>query len=238
MLITFSLHLCEKCTKNIFLICQVNFQICSNKRSHYDFKVYPYRNIFIPLANWTIYASILKLKKNFFSNLMPKVGLVFLPSTSLFKVGRAITLSSFAHEVTLLQFELQTHTGHLNIHVVPDFLLCLCWSIFIHNLFVSHMSFCYENVCVFKLFGNICIAVGYPIIKRRGLELTLLQFRDCTKPDASFAMSSLCHGLLPKPFNLVHLQRVQDIQNFNLRQLIVQTRKCDELSMTDSAISN
>jgi hypothetical protein len=29
-------------------------------KSHYGFKAYPYPNILIPLANWTIYASILK----------------------------------------------------------------------------------------------------------------------------------------------------------------------------------
>ena len=34
---------------------------CSNKKkSHYGFKVYPCQNIPIPLAKWTIYASILK----------------------------------------------------------------------------------------------------------------------------------------------------------------------------------
>jgi hypothetical protein len=58
------------------------------------------------LAKWTIYASILK-----FLNLMPKRGggqNSFLPPPPQFlKVGRAIAPSSFAHEVVLVQFELQ-----------------------------------------------------------------------------------------------------------------------------------
>ena len=58
MLITFGIHLYEICTKNVFL---VYFQNCSNKKkSHYGFKAYPCPNILIPLAKWTIYASILK----------------------------------------------------------------------------------------------------------------------------------------------------------------------------------
>ena len=61
MLITFGIHLYEICTKNVFLICLVYFQNCSNtKKSHYGFKAYPCPNIHIPLAKWTIYASILK----------------------------------------------------------------------------------------------------------------------------------------------------------------------------------
>jgi hypothetical protein len=35
MLIIFGLHHYEKCTKNVFLICLVNFQNC-----HYGFKAY------------------------------------------------------------------------------------------------------------------------------------------------------------------------------------------------------
>ena len=30
-------------------------KLCSNKKSHYGFKTYPYPNILIHLANWTIY---------------------------------------------------------------------------------------------------------------------------------------------------------------------------------------
>ena len=51
----------EICTKNVFLICLVYFQNCSNKKkSHCGFKAYPCPNILIPLDKWTIYASILK----------------------------------------------------------------------------------------------------------------------------------------------------------------------------------
>ena len=61
MLITFGIHLYEKCTKNVFLICLVYFQnYVAIKKGHYGFKAYPCPNILIPLAEWTIYASILK----------------------------------------------------------------------------------------------------------------------------------------------------------------------------------
>ena len=64
MHITFGIHLYEICTKNVFLICLVYFQNCSNKKkkkkSHYGFKAYPCPNILIPLAQWAIYDSILK----------------------------------------------------------------------------------------------------------------------------------------------------------------------------------
>jgi hypothetical protein len=42
----------------LFLIFLVYFQLCSNKKSHYGSKAYPCPNILIPLAKWTIYASI------------------------------------------------------------------------------------------------------------------------------------------------------------------------------------
>ena len=66
MLITFGIHLYEICTKNVFLIRLVYyFQNCAaikkkKKKSHYGFKAYPCPNILIPLAKWTIYASLLK----------------------------------------------------------------------------------------------------------------------------------------------------------------------------------
>ena len=56
MLITFGIHLYEICTKNVFLI----FKTAAIKKSHFGFKAYPCPNILIPLAKWTIYASILK----------------------------------------------------------------------------------------------------------------------------------------------------------------------------------
>ena len=62
MLITFGIHLYEICTKYVFLIFLVYFQNCAaikKKKSHYDIKAYPCPNILIPLAKWTIYASIL-----------------------------------------------------------------------------------------------------------------------------------------------------------------------------------
>ena len=45
MLITFGIHLYEICTKNVFLIFLVYFQLCSNKKkSHYGSKAYPWLN--------------------------------------------------------------------------------------------------------------------------------------------------------------------------------------------------
>ena len=64
MLITFGIHLYEICTKNVFLICLVYFQNCAaikkKIKSHYGFKAYLCPNILIPLAKWTIYASIIQ----------------------------------------------------------------------------------------------------------------------------------------------------------------------------------
>ena len=67
MLITFGIHLYEKCTNNVFLICLVYFQNCSNKTikkkslwfQNMPLSKYPY------LANLTINASILKLTSVF-----------------------------------------------------------------------------------------------------------------------------------------------------------------------------
>ena len=58
-----SLHSVYIFMKNVhvLLILVVNFQNCEAiKKSHYRFKTYPYPNILISLANWTIYVSILK----------------------------------------------------------------------------------------------------------------------------------------------------------------------------------
>ena len=57
MLIIFGLHHYEKCTKNVFLICLVNFQNC-----HYGFKAYPYTIGY--LYNICFHTNI--VKKNFF----------------------------------------------------------------------------------------------------------------------------------------------------------------------------
>ena len=62
MLITFGIHLYEICTKNVFLICLVYFQNCAaiKKKKSLWFQTYPCPNILIPLAKWTIHASIIK----------------------------------------------------------------------------------------------------------------------------------------------------------------------------------
>jgi hypothetical protein len=91
-------------------------KLCSNKKkSHYGFKAYPCPNILIPLAKWTIYASILKKKFFFLKFNAKKEGKTIsrLPWPKFLKVGRAIALSSFALEVVLVKFELQTHMEHL-----------------------------------------------------------------------------------------------------------------------------
>ena len=69
---------------------------CSNKKkSHRSQSIYPCPNILIPLAKWTIYASMLK-SKCFFLKFKFKWG------------------GPFAHEVVLMKFELQTHIEHLS----------------------------------------------------------------------------------------------------------------------------
>ena len=92
------IHLDEKCTKMyVFLICLVYFQngAAIKKKSHRSQSIYPCSNILIPLAKWTIYASILK-SKSFFLKFKFKWG------------------GPFAHEVVLMKFELQTHIEHLS----------------------------------------------------------------------------------------------------------------------------
>jgi hypothetical protein len=63
MLIIFGLHHYEKCTKDVFLICLVNFQNC-----HYGFKAYPYTIGY--LDNICLHTNI--VKKNFFSKFNAK----------------------------------------------------------------------------------------------------------------------------------------------------------------------
>ena len=58
-----SVYIFEKCTpkKCIPYLTGKFSKLCSNrKKSHYGFKTCPYPNILIPLANWTIYVSIIK----------------------------------------------------------------------------------------------------------------------------------------------------------------------------------
>jgi hypothetical protein len=114
MLITFGIHLYEKCTKNVFVIfVWYIFKTATikkkkkvtmvSKHTLVQISLYPCK-----LAKWTIYASILKQKSFFFLNLMPKRGgKTILPPPQFLKVGRAIAPSSFAHEVVLVKFELQ-----------------------------------------------------------------------------------------------------------------------------------
>ena len=97
MLITFGIHLYEICSKNVFLklICLVYFQNC---------------------------AAIKKKKKNPYYSVLSRTEkghgifllLKFNALPQFLKVGRAIAPSSFAHEVVLVKFELQTHMEHLN----------------------------------------------------------------------------------------------------------------------------
>ena len=72
MLIKLGIHLYEKCI--IYLSGKFSKLYINIKKSHYGFKAYLYPNIITPLANWTSYASITKVKKLFFLNLMPKRG--------------------------------------------------------------------------------------------------------------------------------------------------------------------
>jgi hypothetical protein len=64
MLITFGIHPYEICTKNVFLIFLVYFQNCAaikkKKKKKKVTMVSKYPNILIPLAKWTIYASIIQ----------------------------------------------------------------------------------------------------------------------------------------------------------------------------------
>ena len=96
MLITFGIHLYEICSKNVFLklICLVYFQNCA----------------------------AIKKKNNLYYSVLSRTekghGIFFLLKFNalpqFLKVGRAIAPSSFAHEVVLVKFELQTHMEHLN----------------------------------------------------------------------------------------------------------------------------
>ena len=98
MLITFGIHLYEICSKNVFLklICLVYFQNCA------AIKKKPIHTI--------LYSVLSRTEKGH--------GIFFLLKFNalpqFLKVGRAIAPSSFAHEVVLVKFELQTHMEHLN----------------------------------------------------------------------------------------------------------------------------
>ena len=60
MFITFGIHLMKNVQKMYSLFVWFILKLRSNKKkSHYGFKASPCPNILIPLAKWTIYASIL-----------------------------------------------------------------------------------------------------------------------------------------------------------------------------------
>ena len=67
--------------KNVFFICLVYFQNYAAIKKHYGFKAYHCPNILIPLAKWTIYASILKLKSVFLKFNAKKGGKTICPPT-------------------------------------------------------------------------------------------------------------------------------------------------------------
>ena len=106
---TFLWKMYKKCIP--FLSGKFSKTVHQLKKSHYSSKTYLYPNIRIPLANWTICASILKWKKNFFLKFMPKKGGgIWFCQSQLFKVGRENVPSS----LVLVKIELQTHTEHLS----------------------------------------------------------------------------------------------------------------------------
>jgi hypothetical protein len=81
--------------------------------------------------------------------LMPKGGQnYFRPLPQLLKVVRAICLSSFAHEVVLVKFELQTHMEHLS-SCQSGFLVACASQSFVFWVFVI---FCQPlNICLFVM---------------------------------------------------------------------------------------
>ena len=67
-----------------------------------------------------------KIKKFFFLKFNAKKGgktILSPPLPQFLKVGRAIAPTSFAHEVVLVKFELQTHMEHLS-SCQSGFLVC------------------------------------------------------------------------------------------------------------------
>ena len=117
-------------------------KLCSNKKSHYGFKVYPYPNILLPGQFMLPYYVI----KAFFLTLMSKRGggkLVLPPQ--LLKVGRMIAPNSFTHKVRNSDWY-RVHDSYGASEFMSDQSFsgvnCLCCTIFsflcIRNFFVSH----------------------------------------------------------------------------------------------------
>ena len=89
------------------------------------------------------------LKGFFFLNLMPKRGggQKYFPHQP-FKVGRATAPSSFAHEVAVVKFELQTHmeSEFMSIHIFS----CVC--VAQSSVFWAFIIFCQAlNICLFVM---------------------------------------------------------------------------------------
>ena len=105
-------------------------KLCSNKnKSHRSQSIYPCPNILIPLAKWTIYASILK-SKSFFLKFKFKWG------------------GPFAHEVVLMKFELQTHMEHLSSCQSGFLVVCASQ----YSVFWVFVILCQPlNICLFVM---------------------------------------------------------------------------------------
>ena len=70
------------------------------------------------------------------------------PLSQFLKVGRAIAPSSFAHEVVLVKFELQTHMEHLSSCQSGFLVVCACQS----SVFWVFVIFCQPlNSCLFVM---------------------------------------------------------------------------------------
>ena len=73
---------------------------------------------------------------------------ILLPLPQFLKVGRAIAPSSFAHEVVLVKFELQTHMEHLSSCQSGFLVVCVSQS----SDFWVFIIFCQPlNICLFVM---------------------------------------------------------------------------------------
>ena len=86
-----------------------------------------------------------KVKKIFFLKFNAKKGAKLFPPPQFLKVGRGIAPSSFAHDVVLVKFELQTHMEHLSS----------CQSGFLFACAPQSSVFCFFcqplNICLFVM---------------------------------------------------------------------------------------
>ena len=100
MLITFGLHLYEKC---ISYLSGKFSKMCSNKKKSLWYQSIPKYPYTLGILDNICFHFKLNAKKG---------GLVLPPST--FQSGEGYCPQLLAHEVVLVKFELQTHTQHLN----------------------------------------------------------------------------------------------------------------------------